>query len=88
MHKRNEERYGETANVQNFRGKRTHYQYLFDGSGTPRVAKNCQPGQFVIVRMDKDGERIPLTICDYDREKGTITIVFQTVGAERRECRR
>ena len=48
----------------------------------PLVAKNCQPGQFVIVRMDKDGERIPLTICDYDREKGTITIVFQTVGAE------
>lgn len=48
----------------------------------PRVAKNCQPGQFVIVRMDKDGERIPLTICDYDREKGTVTIVFQTVGAE------
>ena len=42
------------------------------------MAKNCQPGQFVIVRMDKDGERIPLTICDYDREKGTITIVFQT----------
>ena len=39
-------------------------------------------GQFVIVRMDKDGERIPLTICDYDRQKGTITIVFQTVGAE------
>ncbi len=48
----------------------------------PRVAKNCQPGQFVIVRMDKDGERIPLTICDYDREKGTVSIVFQTVGAE------
>ncbi|MDE7324249.1 MAG: sulfide/dihydroorotate dehydrogenase-like FAD/NAD-binding protein [Lachnospiraceae bacterium] len=48
----------------------------------PRVAKNCQPGQFVIVRMDKDGERIPLTVCDYDKEKGTITIVFQTVGAE------
>ena len=48
----------------------------------PRVAKNCQPGQFVIVRMDKDGERIPLTICDYDRAKGTITIVFQSVGAE------
>lgn len=48
----------------------------------PRVSKNCQPGQFVIVRMDKDGERIPLTICDYDREKGTVTIVFQTVGAE------
>jgi ferredoxin--NADP+ reductase len=48
----------------------------------PRVAKNCKPGQFVIVRMDKDGERIPLTICDYDREKGTVTIVFQSVGAE------
>lgn len=48
----------------------------------PRVAKNCKPGQFVIVRMDKDGERIPLTVCDYDREKGTVTIVFQTVGAE------
>ncbi len=48
----------------------------------PRVAKNCQPGQFVIVRMDQDGERIPLTICDYDREQGSITIVFQTVGAE------
>ena len=47
----------------------------------PRVAKNCQPGQFVIVRMDKDGERIPLTICDYDREKGTVTIVFQPIGA-------
>ncbi|MGN1147150.1 MAG: sulfide/dihydroorotate dehydrogenase-like FAD/NAD-binding protein [Lachnospiraceae bacterium] len=47
-----------------------------------RVAKSCKPGQFVIVRMDEDGERIPLTICDYNSEKGTITIVFQTVGAE------
>lgn len=47
-----------------------------------RVAKNCLPGQFVIVRMDDDGERIPLTICDYSREAGTITIVFQVVGAE------
>ena len=46
-----------------------------------RVAKSCQPGQFIIVRMDEDGERIPLTICDYDRQKGTITIVFQVVGA-------
>lgn len=46
-----------------------------------RVAKTCEPGQFVIVRMDSEGERIPLTICDYNREKGTITIVFQTVGA-------
>ncbi len=47
----------------------------------PRVAKTCEPGQFVIVKMDEEGERIPLTICDYDREEGTITIVFQTVGA-------
>ena len=47
----------------------------------PRVAKHCMPGQFVIVRTTEDGERIPLTICDYDREKGTITIVFQVVGA-------
>ena len=46
-----------------------------------RVAKTCEPGQFVIVRMDSESERIPLTICDYNREKGTITIVFQTVGA-------
>lgn len=46
-----------------------------------RVAKSCLPGQFVIVRMDDKGERIPLTICDYSREKGTVTIVFQTVGA-------
>lgn len=46
-----------------------------------RIAKRCQPGQFIIVRMDEDGERIPLTICDYNREKGTITIVFQIVGA-------
>lgn len=54
--------------------------YLMDVEA-PRVAKSCQPGQFVIVRMDEDGERIPLTICDYDRDKGTITIVFQVVGA-------
>ena len=47
----------------------------------PRVAKNCLPGEFVIVKMDEKGERIPLTICDYNREEGTITIVFQIVGA-------
>lgn len=47
----------------------------------PRIAKSCLPGQFLIVRTDKDGERIPLTICDYDRERGTVTIVFQVVGA-------
>ena len=47
----------------------------------PRVAKSCLPGQFVIVKIDEEGERIPLTICDYDAKAGTITIVFQTVGA-------
>ncbi len=46
-----------------------------------RVADSCLPGQFIIVKIDEVGERIPLTICDYDREAGTITIVFQTVGA-------
>lgn len=45
-----------------------------------RVAKHCLPGQFLIVRTDADSERIPLTICDYDRENGTVTIVFQIVG--------
>ena len=54
--------------------------YLMDIEA-PRVAKSCQPGQFLIVRTDEEAERIPLTICDYNREKGTITIVFQTVGA-------
>lgn len=46
----------------------------------PRVAASAQPGQFVIVRTDEQGERIPLTICDYDRQNGTITIVTQAVG--------
>ena len=47
----------------------------------PRVARSCQPGEFVIVKMDEKGERIPLTICDFDREAGILTIVFQVVGA-------
>ncbi len=47
----------------------------------PRVAKECLPGQFVIAKTDEVGERIPLTICDYDREKETVTIVVQTIGA-------
>ena len=54
--------------------------YLMDVEA-PRVARACQPGEFVIVKMDEVGERIPLTICDFDREKGTVTIVFQIVGA-------
>ena len=47
----------------------------------PRTARSCEPGQFVIVKIDEKGERIPLTICDYDREAGLVTIVFQEVGA-------
>jgi ferredoxin--NADP+ reductase len=47
----------------------------------PMVAGSCYPGQFVIVKIDELGERIPLTICDYDKEKGTITIVVQAIGA-------
>ena len=54
--------------------------YLMDVEA-PRVAKHCEPGQFVIVKMDEKGERVPLTICDYDRDAGTITIVFQALGA-------
>jgi len=47
----------------------------------PMVAKKAEPGQFIILRTDEDGERIPLTIADYNRDKGTITIIFQVVGA-------
>ncbi len=51
----------------------------------PRLAKSAQPGQFLIVRASEDGERIPLTVCDYDRDKGTVTIVTQIVGASSRD---
>ena len=51
----------------------------------PRLARSAKPGQFLIVRIDEEGERIPLTICDYNREKGTVTIVTQAVGASSRE---
>ncbi len=54
--------------------------YLMDVEAK-RVAKSCLPGEFLIVRTDEHGERIPLTICDYDREAGKVTIVFQVVGA-------
>lgn len=50
----------------------------------PRVAASALPGQFLIVRTDEKGERIPLTICDYDSSKGTVTIVTQSVGASSR----
>lgn len=47
----------------------------------PMVAKKAEPGQFIILRVDEEGERIPLTIAGYDREKGLVTIIFQVVGA-------
>ena len=47
----------------------------------PLIAKKAEPGQFIILRVDENGERIPLTIHDFDREKGTVTIIFQVVGA-------
>ena len=47
----------------------------------PLVAKKAQPGQFIILRVDSDGERIPLTVADYDRKAGTVSIIFQVVGA-------
>lgn len=46
----------------------------------PHIARKAEPGQFIILRIDEDGERIPLTIADFDREKGTVTIIFQEVG--------
>ena len=51
----------------------------------PRVAKSAKPGQFIIIRMDEAGERIPLTICDYDAVKGTVSIVFQAIGTSTKE---
>lgn len=54
--------------------------YLMD-IVAPRIARACKPGEFVIVKVDEAGERIPLTICDFNRETGTVTIVFQIVGA-------
>ncbi len=46
----------------------------------PAIAKKAEPGQFIILRVDEEGERIPLTIADYDRSQGTVTIIFQVVG--------
>lgn len=47
----------------------------------PAIAKKAEPGQFIILRVDDEGERIPLTVADFDREAGTVTIIFQIVGA-------
>ena len=54
--------------------------YRFDVEAS-RIAKKTQPGQFVMLRVNEQGERIPLTVADFDREKGTITIIFREVGA-------
>ncbi len=51
----------------------------------PFVARRCQPGQFIILRVDEDGERLPLTIMDYDRQAETVTIIYQVVGYSTRE---
>lgn len=61
--------------------------YLMDVDA-PRLAKSANPGQFLIVKMDEKGERIPLTICDYNAEAGTVTIVFQTLGQSTQEMAR
>ena len=53
------------------------YEFLVNA---PLIAHKCQPGQFVMIRTDEDSERIPLTIADFDREKGTITLIVQAVG--------
>ncbi len=47
----------------------------------PLVARKAEPGQFIILRVDEDGERIPLTVADFDRDTGTVTVIFQVVGA-------
>ena len=54
----------------------------------PLIAKKAEPGQFIILRVDSEGERIPLTIADFDREKGTVTIIFQIVGATTQKLNR
>lgn len=51
----------------------------------PFVSRKCQPGQFIILRVDEDGERVPLTIAEYDREAGTVTIIYQVVGFSTRK---
>ena len=58
---------------------------LFFELEAPRIAKKAEPGQFVIVRVDENGERVPLTIADFNRERGTITIIFQEMGASTKQ---
>ena len=64
--------------------RRLHDTVTLMEIGAPGVARKAQPGQFIILRIDEQGERIPLTIAGYDRDKGTATIIFQKVGATTR----
>lgn len=66
--------------VQDFRGRAAVCKRLQTGHSRSESGKVLRPGQFIILRVDEHGERIPLTICDYDREAGTVTIVFQPIG--------
>ncbi|MBP3723881.1 MAG: sulfide/dihydroorotate dehydrogenase-like FAD/NAD-binding protein, partial [Selenomonadaceae bacterium] len=61
--------------------KETSPGVFFMDIDAPRIAKKAQAGQFIVLRVDEKGERIPLTIADFDREKGTILLVFQVIGA-------
>ena len=63
------------------RKKRLNEQVVLFEIEAPFIAAKAEAGQFIIFRLDEQGERVPLTIADYDRQKGTITIIFQTVGA-------
>ena len=54
----------------------------------PLIAKKAKPGQFIILRVDENGERIPLTVAGYDREKGTVTIIFRRPARRTNACRR
>ena len=65
--------------------KKINSQSTFMTVEAPSIAKKALPGQFIILRVDSEGERIPLTIADYDRKKGTITIIFQEVGKTTKE---
>lgn len=60
--------------------KQLNEQVVLMEIDAPYIAAKAEAGQFIIYRIDEKGERIPLTIADYDREKGTITIIFQTIG--------
>ena len=66
---------------------RTGSQLCFCRYQAPMVAKKAEPGQFIILRVDENGERIPNTIHDFDREKGTVTIIVQTIGATTEKLR-